>query len=319
MRRAKQHTQHVETLRATSPTIHATSPTIRTYEDVGTQRVACYTIHATTRDVARYVSTDGKTYSNQHALPPCLCGLDPQSHTAPTQRNTLRPYFFGRARGGWLFQALCCLLLLFMAACQQETLEGIGGGEGTLLLDGLRKQTTADSLSTKAVDDDLYVEIWQVGERRYQYTPGETPNQLKLDEGAYLLKSYNAAALSTEVSGKGEAIFQLEKNFNITDGEINRLDAIVPMTNVGIRLAKELPQQFTGYQLTVQQGTRSVTLSQNEVAYFTAGEQLLYTLSATNADGELRTQAATMPNPVAGTIYEINYSFATQGDILYEP
>ena len=163
------------------------------------------------------------------------------------------------------------------------------------------------------------MEIWQVGERRYQYTPGETPNQLKLDEGAYLLKSYNAAALSTEVSGKGEAIFQLEKNFNITDGEINRLDAIVPMTNVGIRLAKELPQQFTGYQLTVQQGTRSVTLSQNEVAYFTAGEQLLYTLSATNADGEPRTQAAFMPNPVAGTIYEINYSFATQGDILYEP
>ena len=319
MRRAKQHTQHVETLRVTSPIIQAMSPTIRTYDDVGTQRVACYTIHATTRDVARYVSTDGKTYSNQHAFPPCLCGLDPQSHTARTQRNTLRPYFFGRARGGWLFQALCCLLLLFMAACQQETLEGIGGGEGTLLLDGLRKQTTADSLSTKAVDDDLYVEIWQGKERRYQYTPGETPNQLKLDEGAYQLKSYNAAALSTEVSGKGEAIFQMEKNFNITAGEINRLDAIVPMTNVGIRLAKELPQQFTGYQLNVRQGERSVKLLQNEVAYFTAGEQRLYTLSATNADGELRTQAATMPNPVAGTIYEINYSFATQGDILYEP
>ena len=319
MRRAKQHTQHVETLRATSPTIHATSPTIRTYEDVGTQRVACYTIHATTRDVARYVSTDGKTYSNQHAFPPCLCGLDPQSHAAPIQRNTLRPYFFGRARGGWLFQALCYLLLLFMAACQQETLEGIGGGEGTLLLDGLHKQTTADSLSTKAVDDDLYVEIWQGEKQLHRFEPAETPNQLKLDEGAYLLKSYNAAALSTEVSGKGEAIFQLEKTFSITAGEINRLDAIVPMTNVGIRLAKELPTQFTGYQLTVQQGTRSVTLSQNEVAYFTAGEQLLYTLSATNADGELRTQAATMPNPVAGTIYEINYSFATKGDILYEP
>ena len=200
MRRAKQHTQHVETLRATSPTI-------RTYDDVGTQRVACYTIHATTRDVARYVSTDGKTYSNQHVLSPCLCGLDPQSHTAHTQRNTLRPYFFGRARGGWLFQALCCCLLFVMAACQQETLEGIGGGEGTLLLDGLRKQTTAGSLSTKAVDDDLYVEIWQVGERRYQYTPGETPNQLELTAGNYPLKSYNAAALSTEVSGKSEAIF----------------------------------------------------------------------------------------------------------------
>ena len=318
MRRAKQHTQHVETLRVTSPIIQAMSPTIRTYEDVGTQRVACYTIHATIRDVARYVSTDGKTYSNQHALPPCLCGLDPQSHTARTQRNTLRPYFFGRARGGWLFQALYCLLL-FMAACQQETLEGIGGGEGTLLLDGLRKQTTADSLSTKAVDDDLYVEIWQGKERRYQYTPGETPNQLKLDEGAYLLKSYNAAALSTEVSGKGEAIFQLEKNLSIAAGEINRVDATVPMINVGIRLAKELPAQFTGYQLTVQQGTRSVTLSQNEVAYFTAGEQLLYTLSARNEDGENCVKLGSLQSPVAGTIYEINYSFATQGDILYEP
>ena len=249
------------------------------------------------RDVACYVSCG------------CMDGV---------ARNTLRPYFFGKARGGWLFQALCCLLL-FMAACQQETLEGIGGGEGTLLLDGLRKQTTADSLSTKAVDDDLYVEIWQGEQTLHRFEPTETPNQLALEAGNYRLKSYNAAALSTEVSGKGEAIFQLEKNFNITDGEINRLDATVPMINVGIRLAKELPAQFTGYQLTVQQGTRSVTLSQNEVAYFTAGEQLLYTLSATNADGELHTQAATMPIPVAGTIYEINYSFATKGDILHEP
>ena len=319
MRRAKQHTQHVETLRATSPTIHATSPTIRTYEDVGTQRVACYTIHATTRDVARYVSTDGKTYSNQQALSPCLCGLDPQSHTAPIQRNTLRPYFFGRARGGWLFQALCCLLHLFMAACQQETLEGIGGGEGTLLLDGLRKQTTADSLSTKAVDDDLYVEIWQEGQQLHCFEPTKTPNQLGLKAGNYLLKSYNAAALSTEVSGKGEAIFQLEKNFNITAGEINRLDAIVPMTNVGIRLAKELPQQFTGYQLNVRQGERSVKLLQNEVAYFTAGEQLLYTLSARNEDGENCVKLGSLQSPVAGTIYEINYTFATKGDILHEP
>ena len=319
MRRAKQHTQHVETLRATSPTIHATSPIIQTYEDVGTQRVACYTIHATTRDVARYVSTDGKTYSNQHVLPPCLCGLDPQSHTAPTQRNTLRPYFFDRARGGWLFQALCCLLLLFMAACQQETLEGIGGGEGTLLLDGLHKQTTADSLSTKAVDDDLYVEIWQGEEQRYQYAPGETPNQVALAEGTYRLKSYNAAAQSTEVSGKGEAIFQLEKTFSITAGEINRLDAIVPMINVGIRLAKELPQQFTGYQLNVQQGERFEKLLQNEVAYFTAGEQLLYTLSALNEDGENCVKLGSLQSPVAGTIYEINYTFATKGDILHEP
>ena len=312
MRRAKQHTQHVETLRATSPII-------QTYDDVGTQRVACYTIHATTRDVARYVSTDGKTYSNQHALSPCLCGLDPQSHTAHTQRNTLRPYFFGRARGGWLFQALCCLLLLFMAACQQETLEGIGGGEGTLLLDGLRKQTTADSLSTKAVDDDLYVEIWQEGQQLHCFEPTKTPNQLGLKAGNYLLKSYNAAALSTEVSGKGEAIFQMEKTFSITAGEINRLDAIVPMTNVGIRLAKELPQQFTGYQLNVRQGERSVKLLQNEVAYFTAGEQLLYTLSALNEDGENCVKLGSLQSPVAGTIYEINYTFATKGDILHEP
>ena len=108
-------------------------------------------------------------------------------HAAPIQRNTLRPYFFGRARGGWLFQALCCLLLLFMAACQQETLEGIGGGEGTLLLDGLHKQTTADSLSTKAVDDDLYVEIWKGKQQLHHFEPAETPNQLELEVGNYQL------------------------------------------------------------------------------------------------------------------------------------
>ena len=303
-------------------------------ENVGTQRVACYTIHATkqTQHVASLHADENRnvtisyTETNVRATThTCLCGLDPQSHTVTNQRNTLRPYFFDKTRyewGGWLFQTLCTLLLLFfMAACQQETLEGIGGGEGTLLLNGLRKQTTqADSLLTKAVDNDLYVEIWQGETMCKKYTPGETPNQVALPAGDYRLKSYNAAALSAEVSGKGEAIFQLEKDFSITAGEINRLDATVPMTNVGIRLAKELPVQFSDYQLTVQQGTRSVSLTKGEVAYFTAGEQqLLYALSARNEDGENCVKSGLLPSPVAGTIYEINYTFATKGDILHEP
>lgn len=188
------------------------------------------------------------------------------------------------------------------------------------MLDGLRKQATqADSLLTKAVDNDLYVEIWQGETMLRQYAPGQTPSQIELADSSYLLKSYNAAALTPTVTGKGEPIYNLaEKPFVITEGEINRIDAIVPMINVGIRLANELPSQFTGYKLTVQQGERSVSLAQGEVAYFTAGEQLLYTLSALNEDGENCVKPGSLQSPVAGTIYEINYTFATKGDILHE-
>ena len=307
MRRAKQHTHHVET----SHCGVSTTPI-----STRTQHVASLQTDANHNMTIPYTETNVRATTNT-----CLCGLDPQSHPAKTKNDRMRCRIkFGKTQSRWLFQTLCCVLLLFLVACQQETLEGIGGGEGTLVLDGLRKQATqADSLLTKAVDNDLYVEIWQGENMLQQYEPGETPSQIKLEDGSYRLKSYNAAALTSTVTGKGEPIYTLaEKPFDITAGEINRIDAIVPMINVGIRLANELPSQFTNYQLTVQQGDRSVSLKQGDVAYFMAGEQLLYTLSALNEDGESCVKPGSLQSSVAGTIYEINYTFATKGDILHE-
>ena len=72
---------------------------------------------------------------------------------------------------------------------------------------------------TRAVEPDLYVEIWQNGQllTGQRYEPGKVPGKLDLPAGVYLLKTYNQAYqdmsgwLDTE---KGNMLFLL-KDFEI--------------------------------------------------------------------------------------------------------
>ena len=49
--------------------------------------------------------------------------------------------------------------------------------------------------------------------------------------------------------------------------------------------------------------------------YFPSSE-VTYILSVTNNDGENKTNSKTIKSPVAGTIYEISYGYATKGLIV---
>ena len=212
------------------------------------------------------------------------------------------------------------LTLFLLASCQKEEYVGTPRGMGTLVLETLSVQTeNVNTVFTRAVEPDLYVEIWQLltGQR---YEPGKVPGKLDLPAGVYLLKTYNQAYqdmsgwLDTE---KGNMAFSAEKDFEIESNEINYLSVEVPMVNIGVslKLPEGFSDRFKDYHFTVQVGNRSVEISNGETAYFPLSE-VTYILSATNNDGENKTKSKTIKSPVAGTIYEISYGYAAKGLII---
>lgn len=258
----------------------------------------------------------------KQSIQTCHCGLAPQSHPilVGTQglcvRRGKQPSQYApqqSQRGGHTSRAslqaiLCTLLFLLLAACQQETLQG---GNGTLQLGDLRVQPALQlSVNTKAVDSDLYIVI-QKGQEKAEYAPGNAPASVTLAEGSYTLEAYNAAYKQTEVTGP---VYYLTYPFTITAGEINRVDATVPMINVGVKLSANLPTQFSNYALQVTQNGVTKTITGEQVVYCTTEHPITYKLTAQNAAGEIvQTEEGTLASPQAGTIYEIHYAIETKG------
>lgn len=228
----------------------------------------------------------------------------------------------------WLYTI--CLGLVGLFACQQEDLPSVGE-TGFLSLENMTVEVAnTESISTRTVDDDLYVEIWdeagtsQVGET---YEPGKVPTKIELEPGNYTLKAYNAAFLdqsSWTENDKGAAVYYIDnKSFTIEAGKVNYLSVEVPMTNIGVRLA--LPEGFSNwfktYSFTISDGNRSVSIDNGETAYFTIDQDISYTLSVTNNDDERKTdsKAITKDQIAAGTIYVITYDYATKALRLLEP
>lgn len=224
----------------------------------------------------------------------------------------------------WLYTI--CLGLVGLFACQQEDLPSVGD-TGFLSLENMTVEVAnTESISTRAVDNDLYVEIWdeagsQVGET---YEPGYIiPAKIELEPGNYTLKAYNAAFNEQSID-KGAAIYYIDnKSFTIEAGKVNYLSVEVPMINIGVRLA--LPEGFSNwfktYSFTLSDGNRSVSISNGETAYFSIDQDIYYTLSVTNNDDEQKTdsKAITKDQIAAGTIYVITYDYATKALRLLEP
>ena len=218
--------------------------------------------------------------------------------------NRLRQYIYG------------ILLVLAATACQQESLTPEATGEGTLVVENLRRQVEkTDALTTKAVDSDLIVDIYageSVGEGKllHHYEAGATISSLTLAAGSYTLHTYNAA-LNEEATGNGLPIFEKTHAFQIKSGAINRIDLIVPMINVGVRLGQHLPEAFTNYQLALTQGSRQATLTAGQTAYFAAGKAISYTLTGKNADQEPFSLTESIDAPAQGVIYELQVQLPT--------
>lgn len=237
----------------------------------------------------------------------------------------------------WIYTCAICLMSLF--ACQQEELPS-NSNVGYLSLENISIQSAnVETITTRAVDTDLYVEIWdeagtsQVGET---YEPGKVPTKIELEPGNYTLKAYNAAFLdqsSWTENDKGAAVYSVDqKSFTIEAGKVNYLSVEVPMINIGVRLA--LPEEFSGdsgwfedYTFTVRVGKvgeeKTVELKDEEIAYFSYsnGVKLSYQLGATNNDGELFNSGEIIYDEALspGTIYVITYDYATKALRLLEP
>lgn len=213
------------------------------------------------------------------------------------------------------------ITLFLLAACQQEELPS-GDGVGYLSLEDITVQA-ANVVTTRAVDEDLYVEI-SGNEENHSYNPGATPSKIDLNAGTYTLKTYNAAYTEYQnwtSEDKGSAVYCLETSFTIEAGKVNYLREEVPMINFGVRL--KLPEGFdtafptNSFSVTV--GDRTVSLKDGETAYFpySNGESVSYTLSVTNTEAEENKKSGSnseWENATIqpGTVYVITYDYATE-------
>lgn len=220
----------------------------------------------------------------------------------------------------WLYTI--CLGLVGLFACQQEDLPSVGD-TGFLSLENMTVEVAnTESISTRAGDNDLYVEISSqdmTPEVTLKYNPGDSiPDKIELGTGRYALKIYNDTTLLDEIP-----VFYKDTIFDIEAGKVNYLSVEVPMINIGVRLA--LPEGFSNwfktYSFNVSDGNRSVSIANGETAYFSIDQEISYTLSVTNTDNEQKTdsKAITKDQIAAGTIYVITYDYATKALRLLEP
>ena len=219
-------------------------------------------------------------------------------------------------------QTILYLLLgiFLLVSCQQEETLPDNTATGYLVLESIDVQVNQQTVSSRAVDADLYVDILQEDAIFRQYGPGMVPDRIELPEGTYRLHVYNAAAtLPDPYDGNGVAIFEyIGEPITVEANGTTLIEEIeVPMINFGVTL--QLPEEFNtyfkNYAFTVT-SDRSVELKEGETAYFPYNSDKVtfsYSLKATNADGEeSEPEGGTRNEVVSGTIYTVSYEMETQ-------
>lgn len=219
-------------------------------------------------------------------------------------------------------QILYTLLSLFLLiSCQQEDILSEQEKKGYLQLTNLSLVSpTIESVQTRAVDEDLYVEITGT-DVNDTYEPGTLPNKIELEAGEYTLKAYNEAYQNKTANAPQ---YYVEETFTIEAEKVTYPTIAVPMVNVGISLATlsdELQGLFNDVKLsfyTTDEQTETV-LQPGETVYMDYAEDMTftYTLTATNADNEtFTTEKKTYGNVEGekvepGHCYIITYSLAS--------
>ncbi len=192
---------------------------------------------------------------------------------------------------------------------------------GTLELSIAVEQPISSTVSTRAVDAELQVEVWSVdgATMLHQFTPGQSPNRMTLEAGSYLLKAFTPNYQTTYGNDElGEAKYYAEKAFSIEAAVVNRISCPVPMTNTAVSLI--LPEGFNtwfkNYSFSIKQQTssRNVSMTVDQTAYFDCTDgatSLLYTLTSVNTDDEPNSDSGTL-SASAGTHYRITYAWETK-------
>lgn len=217
-------------------------------------------------------------------------------------------------------RTLYILLNLFLLiSCQQEDILSEQGKGYLQLTDLSLASPTIESVHTRAVDEDLYVEI--IGTDNNTYEPGTFPSKIELEAGEYTLKAYNEAYKNKTANTPQ---YYVETTFTIQAEKVTYPTISVPMVNVGISLATlsdELQELFSDVELsfyTTDEQTVTV-LQPGETVYMDYAEDMAftYTLTATNADNETFTTEKKTYGKVEGEkvgpghCYVITYSLAS--------
>ena len=212
------------------------------------------------------------------------------------------------------------ILLIILSACQQES-PIPKQDTGYLQLGDLALCNTTETIATRAVETDLYIEITNGTDVNLNYTPGQfSEGKLELTAGNYTLKAYNEAYLTP---GSNAPRYYAEQDFTIEAEKVRYVTLQVPMINIAIKLAPfddALISLFTNPTLTVKASTISseaTTLGPDETVYFdySTGMTFSYTLTATNADNEtftteVKTYGSEEQPVMPGRCYVISYSLA---------
>lgn len=212
------------------------------------------------------------------------------------------------------------LSFFLLISCQQEDILPEQGKGYLQLTDLSLASPTIENVHTRAVDEDLYVEI--IGtDVNNTYEPGTFPSKIELEAGEYTLKAYNEAYLNKTANAPQ---YYVETTFTIQAEKVTYPTISVPMVNVGISLATlsdELQGLFNDVKLsfyTTDEQTETV-LQPGETVYMDYAEDmtLTYTLTATNADNETFTTEKKTYGKVEGEkvepghCYIITYSLAS--------
>jgi len=219
------------------------------------------------------------------------------------------------------------LFAILLSACQQEELPPAEQALGYLSIENLSVEVkNLNYVSTRAVENDLCVEIWQNGQLlgdEYKYPAGEVPSSIVLKAGSYTLKAYN-----TESYQEGQPWYYAEKEFSITEGDINHITVEVPLKNIGVRLS--FPEEYKAYFdytfIITQDGAPSQTINDEDgsekTCYFESisNGTISYTMNGTNEDGDYFTGEHThgeLPDDAKdGNIYVVTYNIATKSLVL---
>lgn len=219
--------------------------------------------------------------------------------------------------------------LLLLVSCQQEDTFP-GEGTGYLQLGDLTLGNTTETIVTRAVETDLYIEITNGSDVNKVYEPGQFPEgKVELAAGNYTLKAYNKAYLTP---GSNAPRYYAEQDFTIEAEKVRYVTLQVPMINVAIRLApfgNDLATLFSNPTLTVKASippSEPRTLGPDKTTYFDYAEGMTFTyqLTATNADNETfstgeKTYGNTEGQAVEpGHCYVISYTLASSTRTLQD-
>lgn len=213
------------------------------------------------------------------------------------------------------------LVFLLLASCGQEDIAEKKNGY-LQLGDVSVASSIVETVATRAVEEDLYIEITGGEDFSVVYQPGQFPQgKLELAEGTYLLKAYNEASQTPDANAP---CYYVEQEFAIEAEKVSYVTVQVPMVNVAIRLetlGEDLENFFSNPMLSFYTTDESVKteLHAGEVVYldYTEGMTFTYTLSMTNTDNEtFTTEPKTYGNEEGkmvhpGHCYTISYSLET--------